>query len=176
VVLAFDIQGLVSIAQHTNCVIEMVPQVGDFIAIGDPLFRVYQGGTVLMADTLRESVAVGQERTLEQDPAFTLRILVDIASKGLSPTINDPTTAVLAIDQIHHLLHNLGARRLDDGRVAKGAGAEMRMPLGVAVCSGMLGATFFALVFTPVFYWILMQFASKEESERLHSGAVHESD
>ena len=30
--------------------------------------------------------------------------MVDIASKALSPAINDPTTAVLALDQIHHLL------------------------------------------------------------------------
>jgi uncharacterized membrane protein len=48
---------------------------------------------------------------------FAFRILVDIASKGLSPAINDPTTAVLALDQIHHLLRNVGGRRLDDGRV-----------------------------------------------------------
>jgi multidrug efflux pump len=40
--------------------------------------------------------------------------------------------------------------------VAKGAGAEMRVPLGIAVFSGMLGVTFFGLVFTPVFYWIIM--------------------
>jgi uncharacterized membrane protein len=38
---------------------------------------------------------------LEQDPTFAFRIMVDIASKGLSPGINDPTTAVLALDQIH---------------------------------------------------------------------------
>ena len=54
---------------------------------------------------------------MEQDPTFAFRILVDIASKGLSPAINDPTTAVLAIDQIHHLLRNVGGRRLDDERV-----------------------------------------------------------
>src|SRR5262249_58747125 len=61
--------------------------------------------------------AVGQERTLEQDPTFAFRIIVDIACKGLSPAINDPTTAVLALDQIHHLLRDVGLRRLDDERV-----------------------------------------------------------
>ena len=45
--------------------------------------------------------------------------------------------------------------------VAKGAGAEMRVPLGVAVLSGMLGVTFFGLIFTPVFYWIVMWFSRK---------------
>jgi uncharacterized membrane protein len=122
VVLAFDIQGLVSMAQRADCVIEMAPQVGDFVAIGDPLFRVFGGRTTLSADALRQSVAVGQERTLEQDPAFAFRIMVDIASKGLSPAINDPTTAVLALDQIHHLLRNVGSRNLDDERVRDAAG------------------------------------------------------
>ncbi len=122
VVLAFDISGLVSLAQRADCVIELVPQVGDFVAIGDPLFRIYQGGTILAAEALYQSVAVGQERTLEQDPTFAFRIMVDIASKGLSPAINDPTTAVLALDQIHHLLRDVGQRHLDDERVRDRAG------------------------------------------------------
>jgi uncharacterized membrane protein len=122
VVLAFDIPGLVSLAQRGDCVIELVPQVGDFVATGDPLFRIFQGGTALPADALCQSVAVGQERTLEQDPMFAFRIIVDIASKGLSPAINDPTTAVLALDQIHHLLRDVGQRHLDDERVRDAAG------------------------------------------------------
>jgi uncharacterized membrane protein len=122
VVLAFDIDGLVAMAQRADCIIEMLPQVGDFVAAGDPLFRIFQGGQSLSANELRQSVAVGQERTMEQDPALAFRIIVDIASKGLSPAINDPTTAVLAIDQIHHLLRNIGTRHLDDERVVDAAG------------------------------------------------------
>jgi uncharacterized membrane protein len=122
VVLAFDIKGLLSLAERADCVLEMVPEVGDFIAAGDPLFRVFQGGATLPAEAVRHCVAVGQERTLEQDPTFAFRIIVDVANKGLSPAINDPTTAVLALDQIHHLLRNVGSRRLDDGRVCDAKG------------------------------------------------------
>jgi len=123
VVLAFDIPGLVSLAQQADCVIELVPQVGDFVALGDPLFRIYQGGShQALLQNLYQSVAVGQERTIQQDPAYALRIMVDIASKGLSPAINDPTTAVLALDQIHHLLRELGWRHLDDERIRDRAG------------------------------------------------------
>ena len=107
VVLAFDGPGLVSLGQSANCIIEMVPQVGDFVAVGEPLFRIVLGGRALPEKALCESVALGQERTMGQDPAFAFRILVDIANKGLSPAINDPTTAVLALDQIHHLLRNV---------------------------------------------------------------------
>jgi len=122
VLLAFDIPGLVSLAERADCVIELVPQVGDFVAAEAPLFRVFQGRATLTARALCQSVALGQERTVEQDPTFAFRIMVDIASKGLSPGINDPTTAVLAIDQIHNLLHAVGNRHLAHGRVRDAAG------------------------------------------------------
>src|SRR5262249_36658271 len=108
--------------RRADCVIELGPQVGDFVAVGDPLFRIYQGGESLPADALSESVAVGQERTLEQDPTLAFRILVDIALKALSPAINDPTTAVLALDQIHRLLRVVGNRHLDSGQMPDGTG------------------------------------------------------
>jgi uncharacterized membrane protein len=122
VVLAFDLKGLAVLARRADCVIELVPQVGDHLASEDPLFRVFQGRATPPADALRNSVAIGQERTLEQDPTFAFRIMVDIASKALSPTINDPTTAVLALDQIHHLLRDVGNRDLDRGEVRDAAG------------------------------------------------------
>jgi uncharacterized membrane protein len=122
VVLAFDQAGLLSLAQRADCIIELVPQVGDHVAAGDPLFRLFLGGATLPAEALCQAVAVGQERTLEQDPTFAFRIMVDIASKALSPAINDPTTAVLALDQIHYLLRKVGNRRLDNGQVRDTAG------------------------------------------------------
>lgn len=123
VLLAFDLAGLVALARAANCVIELVPQVGDFVAAESPLFRIWGAKGRPTASALCQSVALGQERTLEQDPAFAFRIIVDIASKGLSPAINDPTTAVLAIDHIHHLLRSVGSRRLDEGRAYDRSGA-----------------------------------------------------
>lgn len=69
---------------------------------------------------------LGSERSLEHDPAFGFRIIVDIAEKALSPAINDPTTGVLAIDQIEHLLHLLGEKQLDNGVVRDSSG-EVRL-------------------------------------------------
>jgi len=123
VVLAFDVEGLVSMAQRADCVIEMVPQVGDFVAADQPLFRIFGDEALPSAAMLYQSVAVGPERTLEQDPGFAFRIMVDIASKGLSPAINDPTTAVLAIDQIQYLLRYIGSRHLDEGQARDAQGS-----------------------------------------------------
>lgn len=120
--LMFDMKGLMWRARRYNCLIELVPEVGDFVAAGDPLFRIYEGGDRISDEVLRGSVALGHERTLEQDPMFAFRIIVDIASKALSPAINDPTTAVLAIDQIHHLLRLVGRRYLAEGHAADASG------------------------------------------------------
>ena len=58
--------------------------------------------------------------------------------------------------------------------VAKGAGAEMRVPLGVAVFSGMLGVTFFGLIFTPVFYSVIMRFSGKKQPADDQSAQEHD--
>jgi uncharacterized membrane protein len=117
VILAFDIAGVAELARRNNCLIEFIPQVGDFVTFGDPLFRLYQGGENMTDRQLQQKVAIGQERTLQQDPGFAFRIIADIAAKALSPAINDPTTAVLALDQIHRLLRVVARRQLNTGQV-----------------------------------------------------------
>lgn len=122
VVLAIDVAGQLALACRSNCLIELVPQVGDFVALGDPLFQVHGNLPAGEEVNLRDSIVLGAERTSEQDPAFAFRVIVDIAAKALSPAINDPTTAVLAIDQLHHLLREVGRRHLDDGVVRDSTG------------------------------------------------------
>jgi uncharacterized membrane protein len=121
-VLAIDMAGLIDAARRADCVIELVPQVGEFLTTGDPLFRVYGGGQALADADLYNAVAIGPERTMQQDPEFAFRIIVDIASKALSPAINDPTTGVLALDQIHRLLRTVAGRQLDSGRAVDASG------------------------------------------------------
>jgi uncharacterized membrane protein len=129
VVLAFSAANLAKFAQDANVVVELVPQVGDFVGTGDPLFHIYGDSQSVSADSLRGCVAVGAERTLDQDSRFVFRILVDIASKALSPAINDPTTAVQALDQIQHLLHCVAKRHLDEGEV-RGPDGQLRLIYG----------------------------------------------
>ena len=75
---------------------------------------------------MREGIEFGEERTFEQDPKYAIRLLVDIAIKALSPAINDPTTAVQALDQIEDLLLRLGQRHLEIGKYYDGDG-ELRL-------------------------------------------------
>lgn len=113
VLLAADFGWLSELGQRSGGVVELVPPIGAFVAVGEPLFRLHGGAAELDAALLRRTLDFGQERTIEQDPTFAFRILVDIAVKALSPAINDPTTAVIALDQIHRLLRSVGGRHLD---------------------------------------------------------------
>lgn len=116
-VTRFQITALVRQAQTADAVIVMECAVGDTLVEDSLLLRVH-GGQQLLAETpLRQAIKLAKERTFEQDPKYPLRLLVDIAIKALSPAINDPTTAVQAIDQIEDLLHRLGRRALDAGCV-----------------------------------------------------------
>ncbi|MBL8703893.1 MAG: DUF2254 domain-containing protein [Rhodospirillales bacterium] len=121
IVLAVNFDQLVAAAQRADCIIELVPHVGDFIAVDEPLFQVY-GGEIADEDDLRATIALGSERTMEQDPMFAFRILVDIAIRALSPAINDPTTAVLGIDQLHRLLRKVGRRHTQDEHIKDASG------------------------------------------------------
>jgi uncharacterized membrane protein len=112
IVLAVNVPKLLTEAIRAKGVVELAPQVGDFVGVGEPLFLLHGGAASIPDQTLEGCIIFGSERTLEQDPLFAFRILVDIASKALSPAINDPTTAVLAIDQLHRLLRRAGRRNL----------------------------------------------------------------
>jgi uncharacterized membrane protein len=112
IILAVDVPQLIAEAAKKNGVIEFAPQVGDFVGGDEPVFLLHGSAADVDDDVLRASVIFGSERTMEQDPLFAFRILVDIAIKALSAAINDPTTAVLAIDQLHRLLRSAGRQRL----------------------------------------------------------------
>lgn len=122
IVLAVNVELLRVEARRFDGMIEFVPQVGDFVGVDEPLFSLYGGAQTIDEEMLHGSVALGSERTMDQDPTFPFRIIVDIALKALSPAINDPTTAVLAIDQLHRLLRAVGKRHLRGDEICDEAG------------------------------------------------------
>jgi uncharacterized membrane protein len=112
---AIDVATLVNLAKVAGGVIEIVTAVGDTLVELTPFLRVYGAERPIDEQKLRNGIAIGEERTFEQDPKYAIRLLVDIAIKALSPAINDPTTAVQALDQIEDLLLRLGQRHLEIG-------------------------------------------------------------
>jgi uncharacterized membrane protein len=114
IILAIQFGTLKREAERTGGIVEFVYRVGDFVATGETLFRVYGAAAAANDQRLCAAIAMGAERTIEQDATFAFRVIVDIAIKALSRAINDPTTAVLAIDQLHRLLRAVGRRHLHD--------------------------------------------------------------
>jgi uncharacterized membrane protein len=116
----YDVPALVSLARQGGAAIDMECAVGDMVLDGSVMLRVLGGRAPLPEAELRRAVALGSERTFEQDPKYPIRLLVDIAIKALSPAINDPTTAVQALDQIEDLLRRLARQELAVGWAADG--------------------------------------------------------
>ncbi|MGW7082558.1 DUF2254 domain-containing protein [Streptomyces sp. NPDC054871] len=113
---------VVRVARRHGVVLRLLPRIGDFVVPGTPVFTVH-GGAAPSRRALRYTVYVGVERTFHQDLGFGLRQLADIALRALSPAVNDPTTAVQALDRIIQFLasvagYPLGALRHRDRRGA----------------------------------------------------------
>ncbi|HEY3877707.1 MAG TPA: DUF2254 domain-containing protein [Trebonia sp.] len=124
---AFDEPAAVRLAADAGAEIRLVPAVGDFIATGEPLATVT--GPPPPAEALAKVVHVGPVRTFEQDPAYGVRVIADIAIRALSPAVNDPTSAVQALDQLDDVLHRLVTRSLGDGRLYDASGVvRVRFP------------------------------------------------
>ena len=115
---AVDPEGLVSWARRHDAKVVLVHSVGDFVPIGSRLVQVYGEieDETAAARELEGLVALGDERTIEQDPAFAIRILVDIAIRALSPAVNDPTTAVQVLNHLAELLRLIGTTELGQPR------------------------------------------------------------
>ncbi|MFJ8714200.1 DUF2254 domain-containing protein [Streptomyces violaceus] len=113
---------LVRVARKHGVVLRLIPRIGDFVVPGTPVLAVH-GGPAPPRGALRYTASVGVERTYHQDLGFGLRQLSDIALRALSPAINDPTTAVQALDRVIQFLASLSRRPLDAALHRDRAGA-----------------------------------------------------
>jgi uncharacterized membrane protein len=112
---AIDIDGLARWARKNDCLLVLPHAIGDFVTTGSTLLEVH--GVVhrprLTERQLSGRIALGVERTIQQDPAFSIRIMVDIAIMALSPAVNAPTTAIQVLDHLEGVLRMIGTHKLD---------------------------------------------------------------
>jgi uncharacterized membrane protein len=123
---AFDLVALVNLVRPSGGVIEMAVSIGDTVVELTPLLHVFGAQQPIEEWELRAGIQMGHGRIFDQDPKYAIRLLVDIAIRALSPAINDPTTAVQALDQIEDLLIRLGKRQLEIGTFCDSNG-ELRL-------------------------------------------------
>jgi uncharacterized membrane protein len=118
---------LVEEATRAGCTLELVTPLGAFVPAGAPLFVIHGDPSRLDEGKVVEGVVMKLEPTLDQDAAYGIRMLVDIAERSVSESpFLDPTTAVQAIDRLHDCLRQLARRPFPDGRHRDEAG-EVRL-------------------------------------------------
>jgi uncharacterized membrane protein len=108
---------LLELAIRYDACINLHRAIGDPLSEDDVLMTIHGTGSRIPEHELLSCIVLNWERTLKSDPAYALRLLVDIAIRALSPAVNDPTTAVQVLDHIEALLIRLGNANLEVGNI-----------------------------------------------------------
>ena len=113
-------------AQQHQVFVTLDVMAGDFVAKGDRIgsFHVERDvpDAASLGEQLSASVLIGKERTPVQDLAFSIRHLVDVALRALSPAINDANTARVVVDRLRGALTRLFRKQLPSGRYSDAQG------------------------------------------------------
>jgi uncharacterized membrane protein len=132
VLQVIDVPPLTRRAQRENVSIEFRTRPGETLPEGGVVAVIHGSDDAELDRAILDATRVGHERTFEQDPLLALRVLADIALRGLSPALNDPTTAVQALDAMDSLLRPLARRELDVGRISDHEGTlRVTVPMPV---------------------------------------------
>jgi uncharacterized membrane protein len=139
-VQSLDGQTLLRLADVHGLVVRLVPAVGDFVVQDTPIAWVARQPPAPASaaagerddEAWRRAIprlfTVAAFRTIEQDAAFGMRQLVDVALRALSPGVNDTTTAVTCVDHLGAVLVRLGGRRVESGLRARDGVLRMIAP------------------------------------------------
>ncbi len=137
---------LLELATGHDVVIEMKTTIGEFVVEGAEMARVHgaKAPNEAFVRDLCGLVAIGRRRTLQQDLEFGVRQITDIAVKAMSPSINDPTTALNCLDHCTAILRRMAERH---DPVPHRAGKDGRLRV---VVRGSTFESVASLIFTPL--------------------------
>lgn len=120
-IIAVDVDGLVRLARRTGARIILTARTGDGVSSGSPVATC--SGGVVADKQISSHLLVARERSLRYDPLYALRILTDVTLRALSPSTNDPTTAVRSLDEVEGVLRTAAPLPLGTVEVAAGKGS-----------------------------------------------------
>lgn len=140
-VRGIDADALFDVAREQDVVVRMETGIGEFVIEGSPLASV-AGKQPDEESILRlnAAYAVGRDRTVQQDAAYGIRQLVDVALKALSPGINDTTTAINCVDYLGAILARLAARPVETP--GRSDGHRLRLITRGPTFAGLLAEAF----------------------------------
>jgi len=137
-----DNDALLRLARARKTIVRMEHCIGAFVVRNAPL------ASLAMADppdqaaiaALNACYSIGSHRTVEQDVAFGIRQIVDMAMKALSPGVNDTSTAVMSVDYLTAILAQLASRRFPSSH--RYEGGELRVIAVAPAFEGLLAEAF----------------------------------
>ena len=122
-----DVGALVAFARARRTIVRMECRIGEFVIEDTPLASVSEARDA-DPDAVRQvnaAYTVDRQRTVDQDAAYGIRQLVDVALKGLSPGINETTTAIMCVDYLTAILARFAHRQLE--APGRGAAGELQV-------------------------------------------------
>ncbi|QDH80868.1 DUF2254 domain-containing protein [Echinicola soli] len=134
---------LISLAKEIEGFIEMKKHAGHFLVEGQEVFAVY-GDKELeegFEGRLLSSLIIGDKRNSTQDSEFAIRQMVEVASRALSPGVNDPYTAITCIDKLTDSICYLTAVDLP-GPYRFDEDEKLRLILRTMSFDGVVGVAF----------------------------------
>ena len=137
-----EFEELSRIAADHQTAITLEQRIGEFVVRGTALVKVASRVDVTPAFTraVNRSFGIGTYRTVEQDPEFGVRQILDISLKALSPGINDTGTAITCLDYLSAIFSQLAGLRLEPAAAC--AGGRGRVVVKGPEFSQLLGHTF----------------------------------
>ncbi len=133
---------LLKLAEDIRTIVRTEHGIGEFVVRDTPLVSLAltyppDKNTI---DSLNAAYSIGRHRSVEQDPAFGIRQIVDMAIKALSPGVNDTSTAVMCIDYLTSIMVQLADRKFPSSR--RYEGETLRVVAIVPSFEGLLAEAF----------------------------------
>lgn len=137
-----DNDGLLRLARDRKTVVRMEHGIGAFVVQNTALASIAleEPPDQETIEALNDAYNVGRHRTVEQDPAFGIRQIVDMALKALSPGVNDTSTAVMCVDYLTAILAQLASRKFPSSHCYEGD--ELRVITIAPTFEGLLAEAF----------------------------------
>lgn len=138
-----DLESLIELGKKHEVVVELFFRPGDFLVENQELGRIH-GQKLLddnILDNFKSQFIFGKSRTKEQDIEHSIHQLVEIASRALSPGINDPFTAISCINNLTSVMCYLAKAKFPSSCRFDESG-QLRLITKVLTFDGILGAGF----------------------------------
>ena len=137
-----DNDALLGLARDSKTIVRMERGIGEFVVQNTALASLaltYPPDQAMIA-ALNRAYSISHLRTVEQDLAFGIRQIVDMALKALSPGVNDTSTAVMCVDYLAAILARLTVRQFPPSR--RYDGETLRVVAIVSRFEGLLAEAF----------------------------------